>query len=427
MRLGDLFYVKAKVLAFYLCGKKLAISRERLTGGMTIPVLVSISFVHLLNDSMQSVVPAIYPLLYELYGFSYTQLGLLTFVNHIVASLAQPFIGAYTDRHPLPFLLPIGLLFTMVGMLLLAIVGQYGWFMVAVMLVGVGSSIFHPEGSRIVTLSAGSGKGLAQSVFQVGGNSGQALAPLIALWVFVPLGQSGALWFTGVAALAVVISLWLSGWYRVRIEDLPRKIHSPSNLPPPLKRRIYGAVALVMVGIFSRTWYSAGIKDFYALYQIQECGQTVQYAQGLVFIFLFSAALGTMTGGPIADRFGLKNTIAFSLLLAAPAALALNFARGIWLPVALFISGFSLYSTFAVSLVYTMQLLPGQVGKVAGLIFGFAFGLSSLGSLSLGMLSDMIGLGGMLVWCSLIPCIGALTFWLPHEKTVRQWYTENHS
>ncbi len=390
---------------------------------MIVPVLAAVSFVHLLNDTMQSVVPAMYPLLYKLYGFSYTQLGVLTFANHLVASLAQPFIGAYTDRHPKPFLLPLGLLFTMLGMLLLGLAGAYFWFVVAVMLVGVGSSIFHPEGSRIVALSCGSGKkAMAQSIFQVGGNAGQAFAPLIALWVFVPIGQKGAIGFTAVAGLAVLVSVFLSLWYKERMTLLPPKTQSPSLLPKPLRRKVYFAVALVMLGIFSRTWFSAGIKDFFALYQEIETGYGEAYGQRLAFVFLLSAAMGTMIGGPIADRFGLKNTIVFSLLVAAPAALSINIANDFWLPVALFLAGFSLYSTFSVSLIYTMQLMPGQVGKVAGLIFGVAFGLSSLGSLALGALADVVGLGSMLFYCSWIPVLGAFAVFLPHEKQVRIWY-----
>jgi FSR family fosmidomycin resistance protein-like MFS transporter len=409
----------------YLCAqirRVFSLKFNQKQDGMVVPVLVSISLVHLLNDTMQSVVPAIYPLLYELYGFSYTQLGMLTFANHLVASLAQPFIGAYTDRHPQPFLLPTGLFFTMMGMFLLAWSEMYVGFVVAVMLVGVGSSIFHPEGSRIVSLSSGSGKALAQSIFQVGGNSGQALAPLIAVLVFLPLGQRGALWFTAVAALAVLISVFLSVWYKERIADLPQKSLSPSSLPKLLRSKIYVALALVMLGIFSRTWFSAGIKDFLALYHKNETGMGEIYGQNLTFVFLLSAAIGTMIGGPIADRFGLKNTIVFSLLVSVPAAISINFASGFWLPFALFAAGFTLYSTFSVSLIYTLQLLPGQVGKVAGLIFGVAFGLSSLGSMAWGMLADQIGLGNMLFWCSWVPFFGVFTFFMPSEKAVRNWY-----
>ncbi len=386
------------------------------------PVLAGATLCHLLNDSMQAVVPALFPLLHESLGLSFTQLGVIAFANNLVASVIQPLIGTYTDRRALAWLLPTSMLFTMGGMVALAFSAHFFTLVLAVALVGLGSAVFHPETSRIVVRAGRGRTGTAQSVFQLGGNLGQALAPLFTLWIFQPYGQRGAMVFAGVAALGGLILYQLARWQREQLRRPKTAVLGAVSVGAAFRQRALWGVFLILVLTFARTWYWAGVTNFYALFRMETFGDSMGQAQGYLFTFMLSAALGTLAGGPVAERFGLKNTLAGAALLCAPLAMALPYATGFWTYVLLGLTGFTLISTFSITLAYTLLLLPGQVGKVSGLIYGLAFGLGAVGSLALGRLSDWVGVGEMMQWCSLIP-LGALVAWLlPHEEEVRGWY-----
>jgi FSR family fosmidomycin resistance protein-like MFS transporter len=389
---------------------------------LVVPVLAGISVSHLLNDTMQSVIPALFPILEQTMHLSYSQLGLVAFANNITASLLQPLIGWYTDRRPLPFLLPLGMFCTLLGMGLLAFAPNLTFVILAVMLVGLGSAVFHPEGSRLVISSAGARPGLAQSIFQVGGNSGQALAPLLTLLFFARQGQAGAVWFVGLAALAIAILFWLARWHRGHLER--QALHGTADVvrTSSAPRGAVGlALAVILLITFARSWYVAGITNFYALFQIKTFGASLSAAQTHVFVFLVAGALGTLVGGGLGDRFGKKKLLIFSSAACAPFSWLLTFSPEPWTYVLLAVTGFSILTGFSVALIYTLELLPGKTGTVSGLLFGLAFGLGAIGSMVLGWLGDRIGLPDMLMLCSLIPLLGLLAFALPSDDKLRAW------
>ncbi|HEX8531634.1 MAG TPA: MFS transporter [Cytophagales bacterium] len=389
---------------------------------LVVPVLAGISVSHLLNDTMQSVIPALFPILEQTMHLSYSQLGLVAFANNITASLLQPLIGWYTDRKPLPFLLPVGMFCTLLGMGVLAFAPNLPFVIMAVMLVGLGSAVFHPEGSRLVISSAGSRPGLAQSIFQVGGNSGQALAPLLTLLFFARQGQAGAVWFVGMAALAMLILYRLSLWHRGHLERQAQRGTADAVRTSAAPRRAVAlALAVILLITFARSWYVAGITNFYALFQIKTFGASLSAAQAHVFVFLVAGALGTLVGGGLGDRFGKKKMLIFSSAACAPFSWLLTFSPEPWTYVLLAVTGFSILTGFSVALIYTLELLPGKTGTVSGLLFGLAFGLGAIGSMVLGWLGDRIGLPDMLMWCSLIPLIGLLAFALPPDDKLRAW------
>jgi FSR family fosmidomycin resistance protein-like MFS transporter len=389
---------------------------------LVVPVLAGISVSHLLNDTMQSVIPALFPILEQTMHLSYSQLGLIAFANNITASLLQPLIGWYTDRKPLPFLLPVGMFCTLLGMGVLAFAPDLTWVIGAVMLVGLGSAVFHPEGSRLVISSAGTRPGLAQSIFQVGGNSGQALAPLLTLLFFARQGQAGAVWFVGLAALAMLILYQLARWHRGHLER--QALHGTADVvrASSAPREAVGlALAVILLITFARSWYVAGITNFYALFQIKTFGASLSAAQTHVFVFLVAGALGTLVGGGLGDRFGKKKMLIFSSAACAPFSWLLTLSPEPWTYVLLAVTGFSILTGFSVALIYTLELLPGKTGTVSGLLFGLAFGLGAMGSMVLGWLGDRIGLPDMLMLCSLIPLIGLLAFALPPDDKLRAW------
>jgi FSR family fosmidomycin resistance protein-like MFS transporter len=389
---------------------------------LVVPVLAGISVSHLLNDTMQSVIPALFPILEQTMHLSYSQLGLVAFANNITASLLQPLIGWYTDRKPLPFLLPVGMFCTLLGMGLLAFAPNLTFIILAVMLVGLGSAVFHPEGSRLVISAAGSRPGFAQSIFQVGGNSGQALAPLLTLLFFARQGQSGAVWFVGMAAVAMLILYGLSRWHRGHLQRqaLAGTAHTVRTSAAP-RKAVGLALAVILVITFARSWYVAGITNFYALFRIKTLGATLSEAQTHVFVFLVAGALGTLVGGGLADRFGKKKMLIFSTVACAPFSWLLTFSPEPWTYVLLAITGFSILTGFSVALIYTLELMPGKTGTVSGLLFGLAFGMGAMGSMVLGWLGDVIGLPDMIRVCSLIPLLGLLAFALPPDRKLREW------
>jgi MFS transporter, FSR family, fosmidomycin resistance protein len=379
-------------------------------------VLVALSVSHLLNDTIQSVLPAIYPVLKTSFGLTFTQVGLITFVFQLTASLLQPVVGTFTDRRPLPFSLAFGMGVTLIGLVLLAEAGSFHAILFASALVGTGSSIFHPEASRLARLASGGKHGFAQSLFQVGGNFGSSLGPLLAAAVVVPHGQRSILWLTLLAAGAILLLVRLGVWYRGHLElRLRRKSLVDTSVVATLPRRqVVRAMIVLGALIFSKYFYLASLTSYYTFYLIHRFGVSVQHAQIFLFIFLFSVAAGTIIGGPVGDRIGRKYVIWVSILGVAPFTLVLPYV-GLTATAALtVVIGLVLASAFSAILVYAQELVPGKVGTIAGVFFGFAFGIAGIASALLGRLADHAGIEYVYHVCSFLPLIGLLTAFLPN-------------
>ncbi|MDO3408503.1 MFS transporter [Saccharibacillus sp. CPCC 101409] len=392
-------------------------------------ILFAIGLVHLFNDSMQSVIPAIMPVLQESMNLSYGQLGWILFAINFTASIMQPVIGLFADKRPTPALLPIGMASTLTGMLLLAYASDYAAVILAVVFVGLGSAAFHPEGSRVSHMAAGSRRGLAQSIFQVGGNAGQALAPMLTRLIFIPLGQFGAIWFTGVAVLGIIVQIFIARWYGRTLQTaaLVKKTAVKKVMSPEARKRIASAMALLLLLVFVRAWYVTSIGSYYAFYLRDVFAISIADAQIYVFLFLAAGAAGTFFGGPLADRFGKRNILFASMLLAAPLTLALPYANLMWTGILLAVTGFVLLSSFSVSVVYAQMLIPGRIGAVSGLVTGLAFGMGGLGGLVLGNWMDAVGVAEVMRFCSFLPLLGVLTFLLPSDRKLNAWAEENGS
>ncbi|WP_085993911.1 MFS transporter [Oceanobacillus senegalensis] len=387
-------------------------------------ILFIIGLCHLLNDSLQAVIPAMFPILENSLGLTFTQLGLITFTLNMVASVMQPVIGMYTDKRPMPYALPIGLTSSMLGMLGLALAPNFWLILVSVIFIGFGSATFHPEGSRVAYLAAGNKRGLAQSIYQVGGNSGQALAPVITALVLVPLGQFGAIWFTIIAAIAVCFLTYIAKWYNIQIKAFQRmkKTNHATKVNPDLSKSIKAALTVLVFIVFARSWYAAAISNFYAFYAIENYKLSISTSQVYIFTFLAMGAVGTFLGGPLADRFGKRNIILFSLIGAAPLALLLPYVGPIVAIILLAIIGLILMSSFSVTVVYAQELSPNKIGTMSGLIVGLAFGMGAVGSVALGSLIDWFGLTPTMITISLLPLLGFLTYLLPTDGKIREWY-----
>lgn len=380
-------------------------------------ILGSISCAHLVNDMMQSLILAMYPILKGEFSLSFGQIGLITLTYQLTASLLQPLVGRFTDRRPLPYSLPFGMLSTLIGLMLLAFAPSFGFVLLAAAFVGIGSSIFHPEASRIARLASGGQHGFAQSVFQVGGNTGTAIGPLLAAAVIVPFGQRSVAWF-GLAALAgIALLLKVSRWYAQHQTAAAGRKASVAVAPYP-RKVVMGAIAVLLVLIFSKYFYVAGISSFYTFYLIERFGLTVQNAQLHLFFFLFASAIGTVLGGPIGDRIGRKPVIWVSILGAAPFALLLPHADLFWTTTLTIVIGLVLSSAFSAILVYAQELMPGKVGMVSGLFFGFAFGMGGLGAAVLGLLADRTSITFVYQAIAFLPLLGIAAIFLP--KSVRR-------
>ncbi|GED17491.1 MFS transporter [Aneurinibacillus migulanus] len=383
-------------------------------------ILLSISLVHLLNDSIQSVIPAIFPILHESLKLSFTQIGWIAFTLNITASMFQPLIGLYTDAKPKPSLLPIGVVFSLLGMLVLAFSSNFWQVIISVILIGVGSSVLHPEASRVAYLAAGPRKGLAQSIFQTGGNIGQALAPVFTALIFVPLGQFGIIWFTIAALAAIIVQIYVARWYRYYIsQQTPKKKTIILKANERSTSMITYSIGILIMLLFSKFVYMASMTGFYAFYLIDKHSVSTEHAQLFIFLLLVAGALGTFVGGPMADRFGRRNMIWFSILGTAPFSLLLPFANLFWSAVLCFFIGFILLSGFSVIIVYAQELLPGKIGTVSGLFFGLAFGLGGLGSVVLGTLADHTSISFIIQVCAYLPLIGLLAAFLPTDAVLR--------
>lgn len=387
-------------------------------------ILFIIGTCHLLNDSLQAVIPAMFPILERSLGLTFTQLGLIAFTLNMVSSVMQPLVGMYTDKHPIPYALPIGLTSSMFGMLGLALAPNFWMILISVVFIGLGSAVFHPEGSRVAYLAAGTKRGLAQSIYQVGGNSGQALAPVITALVLVPLGQFGAIWFTLIAALAVFFLMHIAKWYAAQVKEISRSKAARKAVKPNknMSRAIKGALIVLIFLVFARSWYQAAISNFYAFYAIDNYDLTIAKSQVYIFTFLAMGAVGTFLGGPLADRYGKRNVILFSLIASAPLALLLPHVGPVLAIILLAVTGVILMSSFSVTVVYAQELIPGKIGTMSGLIVGLAFGMGAIGSVALGTLIDFIGLTPTMIMISLLPLLGFLTYLLPTDEKIREWY-----
>jgi FSR family fosmidomycin resistance protein-like MFS transporter len=377
-------------------------------------VLGAIGFSHLLNDMIQSLLPAIYPLLKNSFSLSFTQIGLITLTFQITASLLQPVVGLYTDYHPKPYSLAIGMGCTLSGLIILSFAPSYGILLIAAAMVGMGSSIFHPESSRVARMASGGRYGLAQSIFQVGGNAGSATGPLLAALIVIPHGQHSIAWFSLVALLAMLVLWRVGGWYKRRQSGMKRHGQSPMNPHDQLPARtVTMSLLILLVLIFSKFFYLASLNSYYIFFLIDKFQISVQSAQLHLFVFLSAVALGTIIGGHIGDRIGRKRVIWASILGVAPFTMILPYADLTWTGPLTFIIGFILASAFPAILVFAQELLPGKVGMVAGLFFGLAFGMAGIGAGILGKLADARGIEYVYQVCAYLPLFGLLTVFLP--------------
>ncbi len=378
-------------------------------------VLGAISFSHFLNDMIQSLILAIYPLFKAEFSLSFVQIGLITLTYQMTASVLQPLVGSYTDRHPQPHSLALGMASTLAGLLLLAVAPSFGVVLVAAALVGTGSSIFHPESSRIARLASGGKHGLAQSIFQVGGNGGSAVGPLLAALIVMPHGQRAIAWFALAALLAIAVLWRIGDWYqRSHLGNSARRRPKTGTTANPVPHRtVVMAIGVLLVLIFSKYFYLTSLTSYYTFYLMDRFHLSVQSAQVYLFVFLFAVAAGTLLGGPIGDRIGRKRVIWWSILGVAPFTLALPHVDLMWTGILSFVIGLIIASAFSAILVFAQELMPGKIGAVSGLFFGFAFGMGGIGAAVLGALADVRGIEFVYHVCAWLPLLGLLTVLLP--------------
>ncbi|WP_241077482.1 MFS transporter [Achromobacter xylosoxidans] len=382
-------------------------------------VLGAISVAHLMNDMIQSILLAIYPMLKDSFSLSFAQIGLITLVYQLAASLLQPFIGFYTDRNPKPYSLPVGMGFTLAGLLLLSVAPSFGWLLVAAVLVGTGSSVFHPESSRVARMASGGRHGLAQSLFQVGGNVGSALGPLLAALFIIPHGQRSVAWFSLAALFGMVVLTGIGRWYaanRARLKPRARREGAGNGLT---RNQVLGALGVLGLLVFSKYFYLASLNSYFTFYLIDKFALSVREAQLYLFLFLAAVAVGTVVGGPVGDRIGRKIVIWVSILGVAPFTLLLPYANLFWTGVLVVVIGGVLASAFSAIVVYAQELVPGKVGMIAGLFFGFAFGMGGLGAAALGKLADATSVGYVYQVCAYLPLLGIVAVLLPDVERKR--------
>ncbi|MCZ2222264.1 MAG: MFS transporter [Chitinophagales bacterium] len=382
-------------------------------------ILFSISLSHLLNDTLQSLIPSIYPLLKDSFALNFAQIGLIQFTFQMTASILQPLVGTFTDKKPQPFSLAIGMSITLIGLFFISYANSFTFLLVSVALIGTGSSIFHPESSKIAYLASGGRRGLAQSIFQVGGNIGTAIGPLLAALVVVKYGRSHVAYFGILAIIAIIILTYVGKWAKPHLLELAT--HKNKNLikeyhPRLSKKLVSNSIIILLILIFSKYFYLASISSYYTFYLIEKFHVSIQHSQVLLFAFLLSSALGTYFGGPLGDKYGRKYVIWFSILGAAPFTLLLPYANLFFTIILSVIIGFILSSAFPAILVYAQELMPGKIGMISGLFFGFAFGMGGLASALLGMLADVTSIYFVYHVCAFLPLIGLITWKLPRLK-----------
>jgi len=391
---------------------------QRVAEKTVFSVLIALSFSHLVNDTIQSLIPAIYPLVKDSLHLNFTQVGLITLTYQMSASILQPLVGLYTDKRPQAYSLSIGMGFTLLGLVCLAMSHTFALVLASVALVGVGSAIFHPEASRLAYMASGGKHGMAQSLFQVGGNAGSSLGPLLAALIIVPLGQFHIIWFSLAALLAIVVMLNISKWYKQNTHRIkPKKsVQHLENRPQLSSTKVAIAISILLVLIFSKYFYMASLTSYYTFYLIDKFHVSVQSAQMYLFIFLFAVAAGTFIGGPVGDRIGRKYVIWISILGVAPFTLLLPHVNLFWTAVMSVFIGVILSSAFSAILVYAQELMPGKVGMIAGLFFGLAFGMAGIGSALLGKLADMTSINYVYQVCAYLPLIGLFACFLPNVE-----------
>ncbi|WP_228427641.1 MFS transporter [Apibacter raozihei] len=383
-----------------------------------LPILTGISSSHMLNDMMQSLIVAIYPILQSDFSLNFTQIGLITFTYQCTASFLQPIIGIYTDKYPKPYSLPIGMAFTFVGLILLAFSSNFLTVVLAASLVGIGSAVFHPESSRVARMASGGSYGFAQSFFQVGGNFGSSLGPLLAALLITPYGKTNVAYFALFALVGVFILLKVSRWYAEQQSAKKEKVRIEThNLP---KKTVIVSLVILLILVFSKAFYLSSLTSYYTFYLMHKFAVTEQNAQIYLFIFLFSVAAGTFIGGPIGDKIGRKYVIWVSILGVAPFTLALPYASMHWTIILTVIIGLVLSSAFSAILVFAQEMLPGRVGMISGLFFGFSFGMGGLGAAILGRVADLTSIEYVYSLCSYLPLIGLLTVFLPGKSAMKK-------
>ena len=385
--------------------------------GTVYSILIICGISHFLNDMIQSIIPSIYPIIKDKFDFSFAQIGIITLMFQMASSILQPFTGLYADKHPRPYALSVGMCFTLIGLLMLAFSENYLLILLSVSIVGLGSSVFHPTASRVAQLASGGRKSLAQSIFQVGGNGGSAIGPLLAALIILPFGQHAISWFAFAALLAALIMIRLGAWYKARLAYVvthPQKNITQNN--DISKRAKYGALLILVLLIFSKYFYTSCITSYFTFFLIDKFGISVQASQLCLFVFLAAFAIGTVAGGMLGDKFGRKYVIWFSILGSAPFALIMPFANLFWTLVCTFLSGLIIASAFSSIVVYATDLMPDKVGLIAGIFFGLMFGLGGLGSAFFGWLADKTSIEFIFQVSAFLPLLGIIAGFLPNTQ-----------
>ena len=391
-----------------------------MTEGTVYSILVICGISHFLNDMIQSIIPSIYPILKDKFDFSFAQIGIITLVFQMTSSILQPFTGLYADKHPRPYALSIGMCFTLTGLLVLAFAEYYWAILIAVSVVGFGSSVFHPTASRVTQLASGGKKSLAQSIFQVGGNGGSALGPLLAALIVLPYGQHSISWFAIAAMLAALIMVRLGAWYKAKLQYVVNHPQKTAGLNNNItKRAKYGALAILILLVFSKYFYTSCITSYFTFFLMDKFGVSVKASQLFLFVFLAAFAIGTVAGGMLGDKFGRKYVIWFSILGAAPFALAMPYVNLTWTIICCFLSGLIIASAFSSIVVYATDLMPDKVGMIAGIFFGLMFGLGGLGSAFFGWLADKTSIEYIFQVSSLLPWLGIIAGFLPNTQKTK--------
>lgn len=389
-----------------------------MTEGTVYSMLIICGISHFLNDMIQSIIPSIYPILKDKFDFSFAQIGIITLIFQMTSSILQPFTGLYADKHPRPYALSIGMCFTLVGLLVLAFAENYMLILLSVSVVGLGSSIFHPTASRVAQLASGGKKSLAQSIFQVGGNGGSALGPLLAAAIILPLGQHSISFFALAALLAAIIMIRLGSWYKARMAYATKHPQKTVGINTNISKRAkYGALAILIMLVFSKYFYTSCITSYFTFFLIDKFGISVGASQLCLFVFLAAFAIGTVAGGLLGDKFGRKYVIWFSILGSAPFALIMPYANFAWTIVCTFLSGLIIASAFSSIVVYATDLMPDKVGLIAGIFFGLMFGLGGLGSAFFGWLADKTSIEFIFQVSSYLPLLGIIAGFLPNTQT----------
>lgn len=391
-----------------------------MTEGTVYSMLIICGISHFLNDMIQSIIPSIYPILKDKFDFSFAQIGIITLIFQMTSSILQPFTGLYADKHPRPYALSVGMCFTLVGLLVLAFAENYLLILLAVSVVGLGSSVFHPTASRVAQLASGGKKSLAQSIFQVGGNGGSALGPLLAAAIILPFGQHSISFFALAALLAAIIMVRLGSWYKARMAYATKHPQKTVGINTNISKRAkYGALAILIMLVFSKYFYTSCITSYFTFFLIDKFGISVGASQLCLFVFLAAFAIGTVAGGLLGDKFGRKYVIWFSILGSAPFALIMPYANFAWTIVCTFLSGLIIASAFSSIVVYATDLMPDKVGLIAGIFFGLMFGLGGLGSAFFGWLADKTNIEFIFQVSSYLPLLGIIAGFLPNTQTCK--------